>query len=315
MFWLGPDLARSIIADIRKARAHPAEVAMALDDTMRRLTRATRLLDRVVGKGLVLLTRGNGLLSLGYANLRDYAEERLGRSGRRAQDLAWMERQLPEYPATAAMYSDGSLSYSKTRALVHAYPTPTAWRLAQETHDPAAGIHPLGSTTEAAWAVFASRVTVRELEETLVEWRRQREAGDAAADQDQHEKAADDDSFPLHSQVGDDEEPKGRWIAFMATPQLAAKLEVAVELNSREAGADLGTANCLDLAIAEFMNSEGFKALQMARGRADRTPGGGGRPTCAPGSTSQTDPQTGSDGSSRHRTGAPTSDDSLARAA
>jgi hypothetical protein len=86
------------------------------------LTRAHTVLRRVIGRGLALLADRNEFMKLGYATLGSYVDQALGIGARHAQDLAWVERELRDRPATAAAYERGELTFSATRLLLQNIP-------------------------------------------------------------------------------------------------------------------------------------------------------------------------------------------------
>src|SRR5512143_927857 len=73
------------------ARPGAAEL---IDPLLTRVARGRGALDVAMGEGLAALSRGDGLIQLGYSCLADYAREVLGVAGRTAQAMAQLARGL-----------------------------------------------------------------------------------------------------------------------------------------------------------------------------------------------------------------------------
>src|SRR5438552_389217 len=92
----------------------PAELDLILYSHARLHT----VTDRYLGRGLLRLSQGDGLLRLGYAKLGDYVQQCLGIGSRFAQELRTLELRLPLFPLIERAYDDGAISKSKVRALL-----------------------------------------------------------------------------------------------------------------------------------------------------------------------------------------------------
>ena len=92
--------------------------AQVLDQNLRFLSRANGLIDAALGCGIERLVKTGGLLKLGYQRLGDYTYQRLGMSGRRAQELSWMERKLSGFPILDRARHGGKLLFSHVRLLL-----------------------------------------------------------------------------------------------------------------------------------------------------------------------------------------------------
>ena len=73
------------------ARPGAAEL---IDPLLTRVARGRGAIDVAMGEGLAALSRGDGLIQLGYSCLADYAREVLGVAGRTAQAMAQLARGL-----------------------------------------------------------------------------------------------------------------------------------------------------------------------------------------------------------------------------
>ena len=70
------------------------EAATLLDRLLTRVARSRGALDVAVGDRLAALAVGDRVLRLGYSGIGDYGRERLGMSGRTAQELTQLAREL-----------------------------------------------------------------------------------------------------------------------------------------------------------------------------------------------------------------------------
>ncbi|HEY3999401.1 MAG TPA: HNH endonuclease signature motif containing protein [Candidatus Xenobia bacterium] len=101
---------------------------------------------RAIGALLNRMWQDNRLQALGYSRRSDFLSERLGMSVREAQELAWVERTIVDYPTTEEFWMRGELNRSKVRLILR-------------------GVRPEDDTL---WACWARRLTVRELELKLL---------------------------------------------------------------------------------------------------------------------------------------------------
>jgi len=120
-------------------------VAHMLDRRLRVLARASSLVQRAIGKALVLLAEVNGFQAMGYSTLDAYAAQRLGMTGRHARALAAIERRLPGFPRIDRAYQEGRLNFSQVQEMLRY-------------------IEPID---DADWAVLAEGLTLTELKEGL----------------------------------------------------------------------------------------------------------------------------------------------------
>src|SRR5271169_6401342 len=119
--------------------------AVSIDRKLRFLATAEARVQQIVGKGLARLFDGGQLISLGPARSSDYVRERMGISVREAQELARIERLMPQYPETDSLRRAGRLSRSHVREILCRVPP----------------------EDEFGWARLAASMTVRQLQDAL----------------------------------------------------------------------------------------------------------------------------------------------------
>jgi len=96
------------------------EAATLLDRLLTRVARSRGALDVAVGDRLAALAVGDRVLRLGYSGIGDYGRERLGMSGRTAQELSQLARELRDRPLLAAAVRNGEVSRRKAETIVSA---------------------------------------------------------------------------------------------------------------------------------------------------------------------------------------------------
>ncbi|MBM3463109.1 MAG: hypothetical protein FJX76_13485 [Armatimonadetes bacterium] len=206
---------------------------MTLDRRLRVLARGSALVQRAIGKGLALMAEVNGFQALGYSTLNAYARQRLGISGRHARELAAIEKRMPGFPCIDRAYQEGRLNFSQVREMLRY----------------------LELIDDADWAKVAEGLTVSQLKEGLQIWKRALDAQSAPAE------SQAGGEYPLA--IPDEEEAPqaARWVEFTASPLLAAKYDVAMEMLRRTMGADLPAGEPVEYMLGEFMSGEGGPAL------------------------------------------------------
>jgi len=209
--------------------------AEKLDAILYSLSRVRTVTERILGRGLMMLSQNEGLLRLSYANLNDYVCQCLGIGERFAQELRTLETRLPSYPLVAAAYEQGTLCKSKVRALI-------------------AAIRP---EEEALWVSRAQDLTVRQLNAAL---KAGREAKNPPASQPNHP----DDCTPNAGPVAEylrpldaDLHPRstGSWVCVEASPNLEVKFKLACDIEQRRAGYDMPHGLCVEAFCSEFFSS------------------------------------------------------------
>ncbi len=123
--------------------------AFELDARLRALVAREQRLDAEVGPLLAAIWRTSAPRQLGYANLDDYARERLGMDPTRARALVRIERAARTCPELTGAYRAGALSLVQAQALLPVMIADGACRFA------------------ARWVAWAQRVTVRRLRDDV----------------------------------------------------------------------------------------------------------------------------------------------------
>src|SRR6266568_3187 len=94
------------------------EAAILLDRLLTRVARSRGALDVAVGERLAALAVGDRVLRLGFSGIGDYGRERLGMSGRMAQELARLARELRDRPVLAEAVRNGEVSSRKAETVL-----------------------------------------------------------------------------------------------------------------------------------------------------------------------------------------------------
>ena len=94
------------------------EAATLLDRLLTRVARSRGALDVAVGERLAALAVGDRVLRLGFSGVGDYGRERLGISGRTAQELSRLARELRDRPLLASAVRQGEVSRRKAQTIL-----------------------------------------------------------------------------------------------------------------------------------------------------------------------------------------------------
>src|SRR6266702_2212438 len=95
-----------------------SETAILLDRLLTRVARSRGARDVAVGERLAALAVGDRVLRLGFSGIGDYGRERLGMSGRTAQELARLARELRDRPVLAEAVRQGEVSARKAEVVL-----------------------------------------------------------------------------------------------------------------------------------------------------------------------------------------------------
>ena len=95
-----------------------SDAAVLLDRLLTRVARSRGALDVAVGERLAALAVGDRVLRLGFSGIGDYGRERLGMSGRMAQELARLARELRDRPVLAEAVRQGEVSARKAEVVL-----------------------------------------------------------------------------------------------------------------------------------------------------------------------------------------------------
>ena len=103
---------------------------------------------------------------------------------------------------------------------------------------------------EGEWVPRAIGLSVRRLEDALVE---------ALGSRKKPAPPGDDDD---HASPGDDADPAGRWVEARLSPFALLKWDLSLEIVRKMVGADLSDADVVDLMLPEFMLGAGARIAQ-----------------------------------------------------
>jgi len=191
-----------------------ARLAVALDRDLRLACRAEAAARRAVGLVARQLLRQRAYQRLGFVQLRDYARERLGISGRALESAACIATQLEALPLLSAAFDRGELSWTRVRVLC--------------------GV--VRREDEAEWLEHARACTIEELEVKIAAYRAA--TGNAVAPD-----LGDDDGRI-------DGEPAVR-LRIVCPARLRCLWRYALELARRVAGEQLATWSAAEIIAAE----------------------------------------------------------------
>lgn len=96
------------------------DAAELIDGLLVRVARSQGAVDLAIGDGLAALSRGPGVLALGFSSVGDYARERLGIAASTAQKLASLSRGLRERPLLREAVRRGEVSTRKAQTVLKA---------------------------------------------------------------------------------------------------------------------------------------------------------------------------------------------------
>jgi hypothetical protein len=203
-------------ADDDTIEVEQRELAIQVHHRVRVLSGREAIARLTIGAIAGALLRARAYQRLGFARRGDYAQERLGISGRELASLAFVARRLGELPLVRDAFERGALTWTQTRLLCA-----------------------IAAGDEAAWVARASACTVRELRDLV---HAEAARGGAAV----HRRLADTDE----QVTGDPGDPSVA-VRIACPPRLRALWRYALELARRMSGADVPIADAIEAIAAE----------------------------------------------------------------